>query len=361
MTAFYIDPDIRKASTLDASFYNAPENFILSKEKIFARTWQLIGDTDDLKLSGQLLPHTLLPGFLDEPVLLVRDKSDQLHCLSNVCTHRGNLLVENPCTDNQIRCRYHGRRFELNGTFKHMPEFDQVENFPGPNDHLNKVPFHIWEKFVFAGIAPSITIEQAIGEMMKRVSFLPLHELKHDKVKSRDYLVKAHWALYCENYLEGFHIPFIHHDLNAVLDYGAYHTELFKYSNVQVGIAKGGEDVFDIPKDSPDYGKQISAYYFWIFPNIMFNFYTWGLSINIVKPLGPALTKVSFLTYVYRNGDNDHSAGALLDKVEREDEAIVETVQKGINSRFYRGGRYAPKRETGTHHFHQLLAQFMNT
>jgi len=70
---------------------------------------------------------------------------------------------------------------------------------------------------------------------------------------------------------------------------------------------------------------------------------------------------VSFLTYVYRNGDNDHSAGALLDKVEREDEAIVETVQKGINSRFYRGGRYAPKRETGTHHFHQLLAQFMNT
>jgi choline monooxygenase len=53
-------------------------------------------------------------------------------------------------------------------------------------------------------------------------------------------------------------------------------------------------------------------------------------------------------------------AGAELDKVEREDEAVVESVQKGVCSRFYNTGRYSPTREQGTHHFHRLLAEFLN-
>jgi len=148
--------------------------------------------------------------------------------------------------------------------------------------------------------------------------------------------------------------------LNDVIDYSAYTTELFRYSNVQIGISKGGEDVFALPANHVDYGKNISAYYFWIFPNMMFNFYPWGLSVNIVKPIGPQLTKVSFISYVYDESKLNRGAGSALDKVEREDEAIVENVQRGINSRFYESGRYSPKRETGTHHFHQLIAEFMN-
>jgi choline monooxygenase len=93
---------------------------------------------------------------------------------------------------------------------------------------------------------------------------------------------------------------------------------------------------------------------------MMFNFYPWGLSINVVKPMGPQLSKVSFITYIYDETKLERGAGAMLDKVEREDEAVVENVQKGINSRFYDRGRYSPKRETGTHHFHRLICEFMN-
>jgi choline monooxygenase len=105
--------------------------------------------------------------------------------------------------------------------------------------------------------------------------------------------------------------------------------------------------------------KPIAALYYWIFPNTMLNFYPWGLSVNIVKPITPQLTRVSFLSFTYPNSNATSHVNAL-DKVEREDEAIVESVQKGINSRFYTHGRYATKRETGTHHFHQLLAHFIN-
>ena len=92
---------------------------------------------------------------------------------------------------------------------------------------------------------------------------------------------------------------------------------------------------------------------------MMFNFYPWGLSVNIVKPVSPAITKVSFLSYVWKDEKRNKGAGAGLDKVEMEDEAVVENVQKGIRSRFYKHGRYSVTREQGTHHFHRLIAEFM--
>jgi choline monooxygenase len=241
-----------------------------------------------------------------------------------------------------------------------MPEFEGVENFPGEKDSLPKIPFGFWEKLIFASVKPTVKLEEVIGEMKKRLFFLPLSEFKHEPVRSRDYLVKAHWSLYCENYLEGFHIPYIHPGLSNAIDYNTYTTELYKYSNLQLALAKGGEEHFSLPSNHPDFGKKVAAYYYWLFPNMMFNFYPWGLSINVVKPLAPDLTKVSFITYIYDATKLERGAGGILDKVEREDEAIVELVQKGIKSRMYAGGRYSPKRETGTHHLHQLICEFMN-
>jgi choline monooxygenase len=43
-----------------------------------------------------------------------------------------------------------------------------------------------------------------------------------------------------------------------------------------------------------------------------------------------------------------------------EDEEVVESVQRGVSSRLYDRGRFSPRREVGTHHFHHLLASYMN-
>jgi len=197
--------------------------------------------------------------------------------------------------------------------------------------------------------------------MRERINWFPVNDCKLDPSRSRDYLVQANWALYCENYLEGFHIPFVHSGLSDALDYGAYRTELFRHSSVQIGIARDGGDALEPPRGSPEHGQRIAGYYFWLFPNTMFNVYPWGISINVVKPLAVDRTRVSFLTYVCDPAKLDRGAGAGLDRVEREDEAIVEAVQRGVRSRLYDRGRYSPARETGTHHFHGLLAEFLAT
>lgn len=353
-----IDPEIRLAWTLPSEVYREPRYLDLARERAFARGWQLVGNLGRLKSPGHVLPVTLLEGFLDEPLLLTRDADDRVRCLSNVCTHRGNLLVEGEGhAGGSMRCRYHGRRFGLDGRCLSMPEFEAVEGFPSAADHLPELPSGAWGPFLFASVhAPGCSLDDLIGPMRDRLAWLPLEDLLFEPAASRDYLVRANWALYVDNYLEGFHIPYVHADLSAALDYGAYRTELFTHSSLQLGIAAGGEEAFDLPASSPDYGQQVAAYYWWLFPNTMFNFYPWGLSINVVVPLAPDRTKVSYLTYVRDPSRRDRGAGAALDRVERQDEEVVEAVQRGVRSRLYRAGRYSPAREPGVHHFHRLLA-----
>lgn len=189
---------------------------------------------------------------------------------------------------------------------------------------------------------------------------MPLEKFNFEHSLSKTFTINAHWALYCENYLEGFHIPFVHANLNSIIDFGEYATELFfPYSSLQIGIGKNKSDCFEIPPSSPDYGKNIAAYYFWIFPNMMFNFYPWGLSVNVVQPIAANKSRILFYSYIYDESKLEKGAGAGLDKVEMEDEEIVENVQRGIQSRFYKHGRYSVKREQGTHHFHRILSGFL--
>jgi choline monooxygenase len=169
--------------------------------------------------------------------------------------------------------------------------------------------------------------------------------------KSRDYEVAASWALYCDNYLEGFHIPFVHPGLAAAVEYDSYRTDLHRWGTMQVARGKPGEDVFP---------GGVAAYYAFLFPSTMLNVYPWGLSMNVVRPLAVDRTRVSFRTYVRDASRLSRGAGADLHSVEMEDEAVVEAVQRGVRARLYEEGRYSPTRETGVHHFHRLLAELMN-
>jgi choline monooxygenase len=171
--------------------------------------------------------------------------------------------------------------------------------------------------------------------------------------------VNANWALYIDNYLEGFHIPYVHSSLAEALDYGEYAVELERYAVVQLGIAKAGEPAFTLPASHPDAKRRVAAYSYWLFSTTMFNVYPWGISVNVVTPLSVDRTKVSFVPFVWDQTTRELGAGAGLDRVEREDEAIVEAVQRGVRGRLYDRGRYSPTRETGVHHFHRLLAEFM--
>ena len=118
---FFVEDDIRSAKTISSDVYHSNEVFQKVIEKIFASSWQLAGDLDIVKIPGQITPVTYLEPIINEPILFSRDhKGDFIHCYSNICTHRGTILIEHPTNDRFLRCRYHGRKFSLDGKFVSM-------------------------------------------------------------------------------------------------------------------------------------------------------------------------------------------------------------------------------------------------
>lgn len=148
---FTVDRDITNAKTIHKNVYLSPEVWEISKEKLFAKTFQYIGCEDELEATN-VVPVDLLKGFLDEPLLLTKDAEGSIHCLSNVCTHRGNLLAKHPCKSGRLACNYHGRQFKLDGTFIHMPEFKEVKNFPCEEDDLHQLTTFKVGKLLFTSL-----------------------------------------------------------------------------------------------------------------------------------------------------------------------------------------------------------------
>jgi choline monooxygenase len=347
----HIDEDISCARTLPAAFYRDPATFDWVRERVLARSWQMVDGAERATRPGAVLPFSFLPDCLDEPLLLARDAAGDIRALSNVCTHRGNLLCTQEDVVQSLRCRYHGRRFGLDGRFLSMPEFEGVRDFPSPADDLPRLKLDRFGPLHFVALDPAFSFDSLMAPVRERTSSLRLDRLAPDPAGSRAYEIAANWALYCDNYLEGFHVPFVHATLAKTIDYASYRTDLFAWSSVQIAQAAEREDAFE--------GTTTAAYYFFLFPNTMLNFYPWGLSVNVVVPLAVNRTRIVYRTWVLDESKRTRGAGAALDVVEHEDDAIVEQVQRGIASRLYDRGRYSPTREKGVHHFHRLLTRLL--
>lgn len=355
MEPFDIDPDIRRARSLPPRAYGDPGLFERQRERVFAPSWQWCPEASAVTHDGDAAPFTLLPGCLDEPLVATRS-AGAVRVLSNVCTHRGHPVVACAARSASLRCRYHGRRFAHDGRFLSMPEFREAIGFPSADDDLAAVSLDRWGPLDFVSLRPAVPLAGVLAQIEARVGSLDLGRLVRDGSTDRDYEFDASWMLYCDNYLEGLHIPFVHPALDDAIGYDDYRTELAPWGTLQLAFARGDALAFALPDGHPDAGRRVAAFYAWVFPNMMLNFYPWGLSLNVVQPVGPLRTRVLFRAWTWDESLRGHGAGGGLDQVEMEDESVVVASQQGMRGMLARRGRYSPTKETGVHHFHRLLA-----
>ena len=127
-----IDADIKKAATLPSSYYTDSSLFLKFFESM-NQTWQVIGHESEFHSTVNPLIH--LEDVFQQP-LIRTNFENETSILANVCTHRGMILCQQSTDQKTIQCPYHGRTFQLNGDLKHMPGFEEVENFPTPSDDL---------------------------------------------------------------------------------------------------------------------------------------------------------------------------------------------------------------------------------
>ncbi len=358
-TEFRFEPDLSLASTIPADWYLDPSTFDREQERIFGRTWQLVGHPEQVPLPGDFFTCTVA----GEPLVITRGEDGALHALSNVCRHRAGPVARGAGHRKALQCGYHGWTYGLNGELRSTPDWDGVRGFEKARQCLPAFRIETWGPFLFVNLdAGAPPLPEFLGSIPKETRDLPLEHMS--LFKRVDYEVACNWKVYVDNYLEGYHIPIVHPGLFRQLDYRAYRVETASlHSKQHAPLRTKGEDSL-YRHNLPD-GAAPEALYYWLFPNLMLNLYPDNLQSNVVLPLSPERTLTRFEWYVL----DPKSPGvaeafahsfAFSDQVQREDIEICEAVQRGLRSRTYRAGRYSVLRENGVHHFHGLLDRYLS-
>src|SRR3569832_374845 len=121
---FPCDPNSERAATVPARVYNDPVYLELERERVFARTWQLVGRVDQVREHGQFFTCEV-----GEDSLVVLRDGDTLRGYHNVCLHRAGPVATGCGRRNTLQCRYHGWTYNLDGTLKRAPEMEGVQRF----------------------------------------------------------------------------------------------------------------------------------------------------------------------------------------------------------------------------------------
>jgi choline monooxygenase len=352
-----IDSDISRAWSLPAHFYTDPEVFATEKEKIFSRTWQVVGRQSQLANPGDYFTAELQ----GEPLLLVRGAQGELRGFYNVCRHRAGPPAEGCGSRKLFRCGYHGWTYGLDGSLISAPEFENVQEFDPKYFSLSPVRAEEWANLVFVNLDPNAEpLAKSLGELPGQAERFGFRGMK--LFERRTYDMKCNWKTYVDNYLEGYHLPSVHPGLNRELDYNAYAVEPYARHVRQFSPIRGAQTGDAAPRRYQQAREDLTTDYFWIFPNWMLNCYPDNVSLNIVLPLEPERSLAIFEWYLPEKDLGSKAAKdsvTFSDQIQIEDMGICETVQKNLRSRSYDRGRYSVKQERGVHSFHRMYAEVM--
>ena len=337
-----------EAQTIPAAWYTQPAFHTWELEVIHARTWQLVGHVNRLPHPGDYLAVTVA----QNPLVIVRDKAGELRAFYNVCRHRGGPLVtaESGCV-RALQCQYHGWTYWLDGMLRGVPEFDFVKLFDKKEFGLVPVRLAVWQGLIFVTLSDETPpLDGMLAGIAERIAPLSLTPMQFHARQVYD--VDCNWKVYIDNYLEGYHVPFVHPELNKLLDYRQYVTETAVHYSLQHSPMQAA--------DGSLYGSGGEAFYYFIYPNSMLNILPGRLQSNLVLPLSHDRCRVIFDFYYTDVFGADQAAFiaedlAYSDLIQQEDIDICQRVQQGLASRAYDKGRFSVTRELGVYHFQSLI------
>ena len=361
------------ATGLPNRAYTCPDFFRWEREAVFANTWTCVGHGCSIPLSGDLKPV----GFLGAPLLMLRNWQDQVKVFHNVCSHRGNELVWQPChVDQLIRCPYHSWTYDLEGNLRATPHVggagkNEVEGFDRSGHGLREVRAEVWLDLVFVNLSGTAPLfEEFIAPLQRRVDKLGNRSQFAELRPARDHGsltidFSGNWKLDMENNLESYHLPWIHPDLNAVSrledHYHYYGGDLFagqgstRYDHS--GINRKSFPLFDgWPGQEAEYPT--------LYPNVFLGLHCDHFWSRILEPVGVDRTLDHLQVYYLGDAaesDEYHEEREIRlkfwTKVFNEDVGVIEGMQRGRRSPAFEGGVFTPLMDKPSHHFAKWIAE----
>lgn len=350
---------LEQGETLPATWYTDPAYFAREQARIFRRSWQYVGLTEQVARPGDFF--TARAG--DVPIIVARDKQGELRGHVNVCRHRGSQLVNveqgNRAT---LQCGYHAWTYNLDGSLRAAPGMRDEPEFDTACYALVPVQVAAWGPFIFANpdrAAPPLA--DMLGELPAMVEATGLRlDAIHRKVR-RTYDIAANWKVVLDNYLECYHCPVAHPGFSDLIDLKSYSVAEYEYFSTQAGpptktAQQGKAGLYDIS------GEVKAGFYAFLWPNFTLNIYPGpgNVSLNLFLPVDThrtlAIYEYCFAESVPEQEIEDFTR--FIDQVQEEDVVLCESVQRGLRSGFFDRGRLM-RSERALAHFQKLVYRFL--
>lgn len=338
--------------SLPYSAYSEPAALDAELKTLFARSWQYAGNVEDL--SGGSTAHPTWAGGL--PVVLTRANGD-IQALVNVCAHRGSIVCAAPTDRDSLTCPYHAWRYALDGTLISAPRSDREDGFDPGKVSLERLPVGRWGPFIFVGLSDAVMpFEEYLGDLPSQVEAAGIdvdNLVFHHRAQ---FALEANWKIVTENFLECYHCRVAHPAFSKAIDTSPDSYELSTtptYSTQRAPTRDSGRSVIDLRGEIP------RAQFHLLYPNTAINILAGrpNISIGPINPAGPARTE-RYLDYFFGPGVPSDWVDEMLafdNQVGKEDEALVESMQRGIDARPQRRGILFMDSERLIHHFESYL------
>jgi Rieske 2Fe-2S family protein len=339
------------AKTLPAPWYLSSENFLEERERVFGREWICVGRSDRIERPGDFF--TTDPA--GESLIVTRDRAGAVRAFYNVCRHRGTRLCQLDAGHFQgsIQCPYHAWTYALDGELKVARNMEEVPGFERGDYPLKAAAVALWEGFIFVNLAAKPEpFERALSPLVGRFAAWDLENLR--TACTIEYDVACNWKLLFQNYSECYHCPLVHPQLDKLSPSDSGRNDLVEgavlggYSELR---ARGSSLTISGQTSRPPLGSVGGAdldraYYYTIFPSMLFSLHRDYAMVHYVKPVTASRSAVAcawlFDPQTMSAPDfNPADVVDFWDLTNRQDWHVNELTQLGLKSRAYTPGPYS--------------------
>jgi choline monooxygenase len=327
---------------LDPHLYVDPAVLPRERERIFARTWQMLGPASQVAGRGQYAAADIA-GI---KVFAIRGRDGELRAFRNVCRHRGaQLLEEGTGRCATIRCPYHQWVFADDGRLLNAPWFGEEPSFRPEDWPLEAIHVAEWRGLLFVAIDPQEELIAQLGDLVAELADEPIET--YQPVRTETVNFDANWKIYTDNFVEGYHIPGIHPKFFAAIDFEQFRTTAHK----------GFIRMTAPPREGLFYrGKWL-----WMWPNWTLSLFEGGMNTSRINPIGTRRTEQLYHFYFADvSAERDESRSDTIARnlaVVREDYEICVRTHGNYEAGNYHAGPLSPRHEQGVHYFQQRVRE----
>lgn len=373
---------VEYAATLLPDAYRSARFFNEEQEMLFGRGWVPIATRSEVAVPGQ----TVVRSVSGRSVVVTMNGDGEVRAFLNVCRHRGSRLVREDGTlkAGRFRCPYHAWAYDLDGNCIGTPLFEgsdipedmraafdmtNVRAFDKGDYPLFPVRAATWGPLIVVSLDPDVMpLEEWLGDLSDR---LDGYSLETWEVQARkDYDIGANWKLVAENFMEYYHLPWVHPELakvSRIQDHYRYQGPGMYTGMTTTPISGDSPAWLALPPDPAVKGADLEAGRFMLlFPTAALSVLPNHCFLMLMEPVAHdrTLERCYILTHpssMAGEGSSAAMAGLLefWDHVNLEDVAIVEDVQLGLSTPEYQGGRMCYRFEEPVHRFQNMVIDRM--